>query len=82
MFHISNRIYAKDVISYLIQTLNEAKKTDYSIDILKALPLYHFLNDGIKPNTPFHYGPLNKIKWGDVALELSSMKSCLEDKAG
>ena len=82
MFHISNRIYAKEGLLYLLQALNGAKKTDYSIDILKALPLYHFLNDGIKPHTPLHYEPLNKIKWGDVALGLFDMKSRLEDKAG
>ena len=68
-------------IKYLLRTVIESRKSENVIYVIKALPLYHFFSEDLKPYEPFHTS-LKAIKWGDPLLGMSSIRSCMNDKPG
>lgn len=65
----------------LLKTVIETKEVKNVIHVIKALPLYHFIKEDLKPYEPFST-PLKAIKWGDTELKMSIMKVCLDSKSG
>ena len=66
---------------HLLKSVIETKEIKSVIHVIKALPLYHFIKEDLKPYEPFST-PLRAIKWGDAELKMSNMKICLDNKSG
>ena len=71
------RKYVIEALEYILKSVISKKKADSAMDVLRALPLYHFLNDD---STPYEFSviPITKIKWGDPALGIVSLQMCME----
>lgn len=65
-----------EAIQYILKSIITKRKANSVMDILRALPLYHFLKGDSIPNEPV-FTP-NKIVWGDHVLSMVSLQICLE----
>ena len=66
-----------EAIQYILKSIITERKANSVMDILRALPLYHFLKGDSTPNEPV-FTPSNKIIWGDHILSMVSLRICLE----
>ena len=71
------RKYVTEALQYILKSVISKKKADSAMDVLRTLPLYHFLNDDSIPYE-FSVIPIAKIKWGDPALRMDFLQMCME----
>ena len=83
MTYISHRKQVIESITRLfmfaVDKLNRRK--EYFIDLMKALPLIHFLRDNYDPHKKTEVTP-SKVKWGDNSLKLSSLRDSVHQNSG
>ena len=66
-----------EAIQYILKSTIAERKANSVMEILRALPLYHFLKGDSIPSEPV-FTPSNKIVWGDHVLSMTSLRICLE----
>ena len=62
------------LFTYATDKLN--KRKEYFIDLMKALPLIHFVRDDRIPYEKLDVSP-NKVAWGDKRLKIASVQSSM-----
>ena len=75
---IINRNEVLNALTNIIKCLSQKRKKEYTIHIIKSLPLIHFLRGTCSPRGNVAFNPAT-IAWEDTALHLGCVRLTMKN---